>query len=615
MALMAQPWKHPATGAYYLRRQVPAALRCAFGNKSLYKVSLRTKNFAKAAQLFVEANAALEREFEIARERLAASGDPRPSQQDYRDRLIAAYFRSSGADGGLEGPERLTLAFLEGDRLLHRAMGQADGMFDPPSSKERWLAMATNAAVFRSEQDRLKKTASARPGKLWKMVASDGGYAKSRALHAERIIEQMCQLSELSADLPDGLGEAIITYLDEAPLEHQLRKRKPRHAVTRLRPGMRLRELFEQWSTETRPTAKCSHEYKRSVEDFIDYTGDIAVAEIVRDDLLNWRDEVAKMPKAMGRADRALAFTARMAAHGDSSGPKVSPTTVKKRVGAIQALLTFAHEQQWISRNEGIRTPILGYSKNAGTARRIFLDGELAALFATDLFTRAEQWRLKSSAVSDCTLFWLFVIGVTSGARLEEIGQAALSDVKLDGDILFIDIDDYVVDAQAAPKQVKNPNSRRIVPLHDHVIRLGFPEYVAALRAAGHRELFPDLRRNTLGTRTQAASQRANRYIDRHLTKDGRLVFHSFRHTFKNKGTTARIDSRILDQLCGHTPTTVGGKYGEGQPLWVLHEELHKLDFSCIDWGRMMITDSGIDWLVVVACLQPAASNPRDQNR
>lgn len=90
MTLMAQPWKHPATGACHLRRQVSAALRSAFGSKSLYKISLRTKNLAKAAQLFVEANAALEREFEIARERLVATSDPRPSQQQHRDRLIVS---------------------------------------------------------------------------------------------------------------------------------------------------------------------------------------------------------------------------------------------------------------------------------------------------------------------------------------------------------------------------------------------------------------------------------------------------------------------------------------------------------------------------------------------
>lgn len=196
MALVAQPWKHPTTGSYYLRRQIPAAVRSAFGNKSLYKVSLRTKNFAKAAQPFVEANAALEREIEIARERLATTGDPRPSQKEHRDRLIGQYFKASGANGGLDGPERLSLAFLEGDRLLYRSMGQTDELYDPPSSQERWSALSTNAALFRSEQERLKKTAGARPGKLWKMLASSGGYAKTRTLHAERLSSRCATLRD-----------------------------------------------------------------------------------------------------------------------------------------------------------------------------------------------------------------------------------------------------------------------------------------------------------------------------------------------------------------------------------------------------------------------------------
>ena len=76
MAQMAQPWKHPDTGAYYIRREIPEKLRPAFDGKALWKVSLRTKDFARAAILFASANADLEKRFEEARRRVAATGDP-----------------------------------------------------------------------------------------------------------------------------------------------------------------------------------------------------------------------------------------------------------------------------------------------------------------------------------------------------------------------------------------------------------------------------------------------------------------------------------------------------------------------------------------------------------
>lgn len=59
MAEMAKPWKHPQTGVYYLRRQIPAAIREAFDHRSLHKASLGTKDLRQATVLFLQANADL----------------------------------------------------------------------------------------------------------------------------------------------------------------------------------------------------------------------------------------------------------------------------------------------------------------------------------------------------------------------------------------------------------------------------------------------------------------------------------------------------------------------------------------------------------------------------
>lgn len=43
MVHMATPWKHPRTGAYYLRRQIPEDIRPFFGGSREFKRSLKTK--------------------------------------------------------------------------------------------------------------------------------------------------------------------------------------------------------------------------------------------------------------------------------------------------------------------------------------------------------------------------------------------------------------------------------------------------------------------------------------------------------------------------------------------------------------------------------------------
>jgi hypothetical protein len=84
MVDMAKPWKHPQTAVYYLRRQVPKAIRAAFDDRQLHKASLGTKDAAKATVLFLQANAELELQFQAARDRLKATGSPCPSSRDRR---------------------------------------------------------------------------------------------------------------------------------------------------------------------------------------------------------------------------------------------------------------------------------------------------------------------------------------------------------------------------------------------------------------------------------------------------------------------------------------------------------------------------------------------------
>jgi integrase len=53
------------------------------------------------------------------------------------------------------------------------------------------------------------------------------------------------------------------------------------------------------------------------------------------------------------------------------------------------------------------------------------------------------------------TLYWLFLLGLTTGARLGEVGQAMIADVKADGAITYIDIDDYAAEASGDGKSIK----------------------------------------------------------------------------------------------------------------------------------------------------------------
>lgn len=66
MSVMAQPYKHPKTGVYQVRRAVPKALREIIGKREI-KRSLGTKSLAEARKLYPTIYAGIDAEFEKAR--------------------------------------------------------------------------------------------------------------------------------------------------------------------------------------------------------------------------------------------------------------------------------------------------------------------------------------------------------------------------------------------------------------------------------------------------------------------------------------------------------------------------------------------------------------------
>lgn len=617
MAQMAHPYRNPTSGVYYLRRQIPAELRPAFGGRSLYQKTLGTRDYVQAARLFTSANAQLESQFETARQRLATTGDCRPSQVEEADALIRAYFEpEEGVEGGLNGPERLVLAFIEIDRgLLNAATAfvrLGDGFrrvrvgctAHPPSDAERWWALSVNALAFRTDPGVQKALTEQPPASIWRS-RSGAEFASDRLSQAQRVAEQISRFTGRPLiDLPAVLASRIVVYLDAARLAHEAAPRKREGKKPTLRPLMKLEELHREWSAACSPRAQTAAEVLSTVKDFTEYFGDIPVSNIERHDLTTFGELLTNLPSKMSKADRALPFSERIQKFESHEGPYVTYTTVKKRVGGLQWLLSFGLQKGWLSENVGTKILIAqGNSRKSGEMRS-FLDSELKGLFSSWLFLEPAKWDSERTAVSHSTMFWILLIALTSGARLEEIGQCLTSDV-IDDDGLFIEITDYVsIKNPDLVKKVKNDGSRRFVPVHSIVINLGFQKYLSALKEKGEERLFPELKANVYKKWTQAASQKINRYIDRYASSDSRVKLHCLRHNFKNFADEAGIPERVQDQICGHTPVNVGRRYGWRGPTRMLRAQLERIKFDRIDFPAIRAATADVEWAEIIALLR-----------
>lgn len=161
---------------------------------------------------------------------------------------------------------------------------------------------------------------------------------------------------------------------------------------------------------------------------------------------------------------------------------------------------------------------------------------------------------------------WMPLIALYSGARLDEIGILKVSDV-FRKPVPHMRI-----------RRGKNQPSVREVPIHPQITRLGFFDYVEAVSKAGHQSLWPFLRTESeTASPSEVQGRWFNRFIHKKLGMPSTVVFHSFRHNFKDMCRNALIPWDIHQALTGHAKQTVGDTYGKGYSIEVKFDQIKKI--------------------------------------
>lgn len=81
------------------------------------------------------------------------------------------------------------------------------------------------------------------------------------------------------------------------------------------------------------------------------------------------------------------------------------------------------------------------------------------------------------------------MLALYTGARLNELCQLLVNDIKFDGDIAFFSINDD------GDKKLKTSAAVRIVPIHSELVKMGFMDYVKEMREKKSVRLFPELKK------------------------------------------------------------------------------------------------------------------------
>ncbi|WMO05510.1 site-specific integrase [Vibrio parahaemolyticus] len=164
--------------------------------------------------------------------------------------------------------------------------------------------------------------------------------------------------------------------------------------------------------------------------------------------------------------------------------------------------------------------------------------------------------------------FWLPLLAYFTGARLNELCQLYKADIYQVEGIWVIQIDD-----RFEGQKLKNQTSRRIVPVHDQLLNLGFIEYV---RSVHHERIFPALKESRDGFGTAAS-----KWFGRFKTKlgfDKGHDFHSFRHTVATQLKRHQVSHIVAGELLGHAQNNITyDRYGKGLDIASLKEVINLL--------------------------------------
>jgi hypothetical protein len=351
-----------------------------------------------------------------------------------------------------------------------------------------------------------------------------------------------------------------------------------------------LREAFEGWKKERDRPNGTLHEYRRAVEMFIQLHGNLAILEIKRSHARTFREALQLVPKSRKGA-LLKASLPELSSHGRAqpSVQKVSPGTVNKQLGALQAIAGWGRHNGLVPEDAPWNDPFEEMRLEEEQSEREPFDArDLQTIFNAPLFT---EHKLPVGAKGEAGI-WLPLLALFAGARQAEYAGLRASDIREDGDTR-VPLMWFTRDTKAG-RRLKTKSSERVVPVHPQLIEIGFLEYVAERRKEDEQAwLFPTVAPDQKGALSAWAKWWGRHLRDHMGVKDTKKVFHSFRHGFQDALRQATPDEELRDALAGRSSgKSVSRRYGAKAMLerWgvkALKFAIDRINYPGLDLSRV----------------------------
>ena len=330
---------------------------------------------------------------------------------------------------------------------------------------------------------------------------------------------------------------------------------------------------------------KSTREIKSTIDDLIEIIGDKQISQITPRNSRDFKNTISKLPKHRTQTPRYRDLSIKQILELKGVEGQ-EPKNINKLIYRIRIFFKWLKNnyREYVPENhfEGITVEI----KKIYRPRDGFTPEDLKKIFDTTNYlnntVRDDRNKIKLSK------YFIPILGIYTGCRLEEISQLLLEDIYKDGkyDVIRIRVSDDT--------QLKNIQSERIIPIHPTIKELGFLDYCDYLRKQNKDRVFYELNKGRDGY-----GRNIGRFFTGYLKKIGvykfqSKVFHSLRHTFITNLLQNGVREEVVNGLDGHKQKTMSTTvyFKGGFPPEILFKEgISKINYEGINFGKLKI-----DW-------------------
>jgi len=350
-------------------------------------------------------------------------------------------------------------------------------------------------------------------------------------------------------------------------------------------------------------TSKSEMMMRTHIEMLIEEFGDISLGKLDRGMCVKFKDDIRKLPRNRSKIQqyRNLDFHEQVSLNVDEKD-RISTTTVNNILGYVSSFMKWSRINGFVEVNffEGMK---LKKQIRQRDERDRFTEKEIKKIFQKHNyieFTEVENHKYSN--------YWTPLISVFSGMRLNEICSLYLDNIiqeKVNGrkKIWCFNI---LEEPDRPDKHLKTLSSKRVVPIHDTLIDLGFIEFVELLkkRHTNRQRLFQELKYGE-GSYIRNVSYFFNKkYLPLLGLKTDKKNFHSIRHTVVDHLKQKLVDISFINELVGHHHGNIDlDRYGKGFTTDIIYNKCVKkinyetshtrgIDFMSLkmDWKKIITT-------------------------